>query len=233
MRKRILGGIGLALLIQMVATAQEAPMKPLRPDQVAFRALYKELVETNTTLSAGSCTLAAERLAADMHMPDDDALSVYGALLLRGATAAANAGDRSDAVQMLDEADDAARRLNRPGNARWTAFGPTYVAQHRVHVAMVLGDAGTAIDVASRIDVDAIPIAERKAGLFIDKAHAYAQWGRHEQAYQALRAAEQVAPEEMRTRVGVHNLVGELASRVPRGLRTRLYEFADSIGAMV
>lgn len=66
MRKRILGGIGLALLIQMVATAQEAPMKPLRPDQVAFREIYKELVETNTTLSVGSCTLAAERLAAHL-----------------------------------------------------------------------------------------------------------------------------------------------------------------------
>lgn len=35
-----------------------------RPDQEAFRALYKELVETNTTLSGGSCTLAAERMAA-------------------------------------------------------------------------------------------------------------------------------------------------------------------------
>ena len=66
MRKRILGGIGLALAIQMVATAQEAPMPALRPDQVAFRALYKELVETNTTLSAGSCTLAAERLVAHL-----------------------------------------------------------------------------------------------------------------------------------------------------------------------
>ncbi len=30
----------------------------------AFRDLYKELVETNTTLSVGSCTLAAERMAA-------------------------------------------------------------------------------------------------------------------------------------------------------------------------
>jgi acetylornithine deacetylase/succinyl-diaminopimelate desuccinylase-like protein len=36
----------------------------IRPDQAAFRDLYKELVETNTTLSAGSCTLAAERMAA-------------------------------------------------------------------------------------------------------------------------------------------------------------------------
>jgi len=32
--------------------------------EAQFRALYKELIETNTTLSAGSCTLAAERMAA-------------------------------------------------------------------------------------------------------------------------------------------------------------------------
>src|SRR5471032_698470 len=34
--------------------------------EAQFRALYKELVETNTTLSVGSCTLAAERIAARM-----------------------------------------------------------------------------------------------------------------------------------------------------------------------
>jgi acetylornithine deacetylase/succinyl-diaminopimelate desuccinylase-like protein len=38
----------------------------LTPDQAGFRALYKELVETNTTLSSGSCTLAAERMAAHL-----------------------------------------------------------------------------------------------------------------------------------------------------------------------
>src|ERR1700720_4312137 len=65
MHKQIFGAIGL-MTMQWGAFAQEAPMTPLRPDQVAFRALYKELVETNTTLSAGSCTLAAERLAAHL-----------------------------------------------------------------------------------------------------------------------------------------------------------------------
>jgi acetylornithine deacetylase/succinyl-diaminopimelate desuccinylase-like protein len=42
---------------------------------VAFRALYKELVETNTTLSAGSCTVAAERMAAHLRaagIPEGD-----------------------------------------------------------------------------------------------------------------------------------------------------------------
>ena len=35
----------------------------LTPDQSAFRALYKELVEINTTLSVGSCTQAANAMA--------------------------------------------------------------------------------------------------------------------------------------------------------------------------
>jgi len=66
MHKRIICAIGLVMAVQSAAIAQEAPMTPLRPDQVAFLSLYKELVETNTTLSAGSCTLAAERLAAHL-----------------------------------------------------------------------------------------------------------------------------------------------------------------------
>ena len=49
----------MAALGMLPAGAQD-----LRPDQLAFRGLYKELVETNTSLSAGSCTLAAERMAA-------------------------------------------------------------------------------------------------------------------------------------------------------------------------
>ena len=47
--------------ITITASAQE-----LRPDQAAFRSLYKELVEINTTLSVGSCTDAAAMLGARM-----------------------------------------------------------------------------------------------------------------------------------------------------------------------
>jgi hypothetical protein len=56
----------LGLITSAGAVAQEPPMGPLRPDQAAFRALYQELVETNTTLSAGSCTTAAERIAVHL-----------------------------------------------------------------------------------------------------------------------------------------------------------------------
>src|SRR6187402_3371297 len=50
-------------------------MAQTRPDQQKFRALYKELVETNTTLSSGSCTLAAQKMAAHLKQagyPDAD-----------------------------------------------------------------------------------------------------------------------------------------------------------------
>ena len=43
-----------------VTTASTDP----RAGEAEFRALYKELIETNTTLSVGSCTLASERMKA-------------------------------------------------------------------------------------------------------------------------------------------------------------------------
>jgi len=53
----------LALSLCGAASAQVAtPPATVRPDQLAFKALYKELVEINTTLSVGGCTAAAEAM---------------------------------------------------------------------------------------------------------------------------------------------------------------------------
>jgi acetylornithine deacetylase/succinyl-diaminopimelate desuccinylase-like protein len=56
-------------------SAFAAPPQDSQAGEQRFRGLYKELVETNTTLSAGSCTLAAERVAARLKaagFPDGD-----------------------------------------------------------------------------------------------------------------------------------------------------------------
>ena len=53
-----------ALLLVAAIMATPVAGQTLRPDQRAFFDLYKELVETNTTLSTGSCTLAAQQIAA-------------------------------------------------------------------------------------------------------------------------------------------------------------------------
>jgi acetylornithine deacetylase/succinyl-diaminopimelate desuccinylase-like protein len=55
--------------------ATGAPAKDTPAGEQRFRELYKELVETNTSLSAGSCTLAADRMAARLKavgFPDSD-----------------------------------------------------------------------------------------------------------------------------------------------------------------
>lgn len=56
---RLLTGLlGAAALFSSTASFAQ------QPGEAAFRATYKELIETNTALSAGSCTLAVERMAA-------------------------------------------------------------------------------------------------------------------------------------------------------------------------
>ncbi|QAY78288.1 M20/M25/M40 family metallo-hydrolase [Sphingosinicella sp. BN140058] len=82
--------LAASLLASTAATGSAA--QPLAADgEAAFRATYKELVETDTTLSAGSCTLAAERMAArlkaagfadqDLHLVVEPSQSKEGSLV--------------------------------------------------------------------------------------------------------------------------------------------------------
>jgi acetylornithine deacetylase/succinyl-diaminopimelate desuccinylase-like protein len=69
-----------AASLLLAGSAQAQPAKP-DPTREAFRGLYKELVETNTTASVGSCTLAAQKMAARLKaagFPDSD-LTVFTA----------------------------------------------------------------------------------------------------------------------------------------------------------
>jgi len=70
--RRGLAATVMAAALPGLAGAQ-APS--VRPDQAAFRETYKELVEINTTLSAGDCTAAAKKMSARLSaagFPDSD-----------------------------------------------------------------------------------------------------------------------------------------------------------------
>ena len=54
----------LGWVMAALAAIPTAGAAQQRPDQQAFFRLYKELVETNTTLSSGSCTQAAQQIGA-------------------------------------------------------------------------------------------------------------------------------------------------------------------------
>lgn len=82
-RRALLTGAALLLTAApAVARATEAGEAALRPDQRAFRAIFRELVETDTSEPAGDCTLAARKMLArlraagfgpgqaDLYVPD-------------------------------------------------------------------------------------------------------------------------------------------------------------------
>jgi len=84
--------------------------------------------------------------------------------------------------------------------------------------------------VARRIDPSTVTVTERKASLLIDTSRAFLQWGRHEKAYLAIRAAAQTAPEEVTGRPSVHRLIRELVSTAPPTIRRSADQFAAQIG---
>ena len=64
-----------ALALTLALSAATFAAAAADPTEARFRDLYKELVETNTTFSAGSCTLAADRMLARLKAagyPDED-----------------------------------------------------------------------------------------------------------------------------------------------------------------
>ena len=172
----------------------------------------------------------AARLDHEIGAHTPESLSVYGSLLLRGAIAAAQHDQRGTAHELLTEAEQTGQRLGEDRNLRWTAFGPTNATLHRVNVAVTLGDAGTAVDIARSVDLTSITVPERKASLLIDTARAFLQWGKPDKAYTALRAADETAHEEVAGRPSVHRVIRQLVTTAPPTLRRDAAQFAAQIG---
>ncbi|MGH3908249.1 MAG: helix-turn-helix domain-containing protein [Pseudonocardiaceae bacterium] len=153
---------------------------------------------TDTALRLGDGTGTAAR----------DLLGAYGALLCTASYTAAQNGNRSQALELIGEAEDAARRLDGPITSHST-FNSTNVAVYQIGVRTALGDSGTALDYARRIEIRSLPTPERQARLCLDTARAWHRFGDLRKCYQALRAAEHLAPEELR-RPSVRSLVAGL-----------------------
>jgi acetylornithine deacetylase/succinyl-diaminopimelate desuccinylase-like protein len=69
-------GLGLALFALCAGVPAQTP---LRPDQTEFRALYQELVETDTSATTGSCTALTAKIAAHLRQAGytDDQITLF------------------------------------------------------------------------------------------------------------------------------------------------------------
>lgn len=78
---KVLIALAAAVLVACPVAAQvpTGTMGELRPDQKQFFALYKELVETDTTVANGNCTQAAEQIAARLKAAGfaDDQITLF------------------------------------------------------------------------------------------------------------------------------------------------------------
>jgi uncharacterized protein YunC (DUF1805 family) len=73
-------------------------------------------------------------------------------------------------------------------------------------------------------------VTERKASFLIDTARAFLQCGKHEKAYLALRAAEQMAHEEIAGRPSAHRLINDLITTAPPSVQRHAEAFGRQLG---
>ena len=154
-------------------------------------------------------------------------LSVYGGLLLRGATAAARGDRASAATELLTEATAVAGRTGVDRTDYEVVFGPSNVVMQSADVAVVTEDYAAAAEVARRMPRNSmLPLASRSRHL-ADVAHAELRLGRNQAAESALLTMEQSAPEWTAHHQLPRMLVGELLTR--RRPSSRLRELAQRL----
>jgi transcriptional regulator with XRE-family HTH domain len=156
-------------------------------------------------------------VAADKEVAPE-ALSLYGAMHLVQSVISGHESDRTRARSHLADAKRVAQQLGADRNDLDTEFGPTNVQLHTVAVAVDLGDAGEALDVAQGIDASGLS-PERRARLLVDVARAHAQRRHAGEAVAALLDAERLAPEQVRShhlaRATVADLLDQFGRRPP------------------
>jgi transcriptional regulator with XRE-family HTH domain len=159
------------------------------------------------------------------HLGDDrTAHEVYGMLQLSAALACQVQADHAAAARHVEEAERTAARIGEqpessPGDG-WQSFGAANVGVWRAMLAVEAADPETAVDAASRVDVEALPSKTRRAALFIEKARAFAMLGKPREAVRELRQAEKHAPVKVYKNPLVRDLVADLHDRaVNRDLR--------------
>jgi transcriptional regulator with XRE-family HTH domain len=180
---------------------------------------YVESHRLATATAAGVAPSGASPVAA---------WSVYGSLLLTGATAYGRAGDRPAARVLLDEAREAAAQTGNRNDYE-SAFGPDMLLMQTVDVELVTENYVDALTAATGMRPDvALPVAARARHLS-DVAMAHTRLGHVRPAFEALKAMSVLAPSWMRHQSMPTEIVRELQERsCPPELR----EMARGLGIL-
>jgi tetratricopeptide (TPR) repeat protein len=189
--------------------AAEWAGNPLLVAAGAFRLVFVFLAARHYDQAEETARTAADALRSLADQGDPQAMSLWGALTLQRAVTASRVNDPDAAYQHLEQASRVAARLGEGRNDYNTEFGPANVALHEIAVAVELGDAGRALRTAGTVDTTGLS-PERRARMLIDVARAHAQRRQVHEAVAALRQAEDITPEQVRTHDLVHQVVSDV-----------------------
>jgi transcriptional regulator with XRE-family HTH domain len=189
--------------------AAESADDPMLVAAGAFRLVFVFLTARHYDQAEETARTAADALQPLADQGDQQAMPLWGALTLQRAVTASRVNDPDSAYRHLEQAGQAAARLGEGRNDYNTEFGPANVALYEIAVAVEVGDAGRALRTAASVDTTGLS-AERQARMLIDVARAHAQRRQIGEAVAALRQAEDITPEQVRTHDMVRQLVSDL-----------------------
>jgi tetratricopeptide (TPR) repeat protein len=153
---------------------------------------------------------------AEPHIGDDlFAHQAYGMLRLSAALACAVQNNHRGAAEQATEAAALASRDGEHPEA-WELFGPANVGVWRTSLAVEAGEAEAALTYADQVEPQNLASHNRRAGLRLEKARAYAMLGKDADAVQEVRQAERISPAQTRNNPLIRELVRDMLSRARR-----------------
>lgn len=217
------------LALREALALASAGSDPLRAGALRCSLSWLLLTQGRFTESHKLATATAASIAptGESSLP---AWSLYGSLLLTGATAAGRAGERPVAAVLLDEATEAAGRTGARNDYE-TAFGPDQVLMQTVDVEIVTENYDAAITTAQRMPAEAaLPVAAR-ARHMSDIALAHTRLGHDGAALDTLDEMVRLAPSWSRFQASPKQIYRELRERAAN--TPRLLALAGQLGVQL
>lgn len=149
------------------------------------------------TIAVAEAALRDLEPHASGRRPDDEAVSLRGALHLRCSIAyARGAGTKEDAWARIDAALEDADRLGPEWYdlERHTVFGRGTVAVHAAEAGVEVDQPDTGLKRVPQVNISDVPSKERRTHFRIDEARALHRMGRSPSAVVKLREAAVAAP---------------------------------------
>jgi transcriptional regulator with XRE-family HTH domain len=229
-----LGEIELAVASVALASrmAQETGIPAL--EAITTRRTSLVLLRTGDEAHAlDLCMAGAQEIETIPRSPSADEIAVHGSLLETAAFTAARSTDASSAWSILGEAERDAARYGLDRTHQRTAFSLGNVRLHGIAVALELGDFRGAARRAEELDPSRLPVACRQAAYWIDLARAHASMRNADDAVHALLNAERIAPEQVRYRIAVREMVREFLQHKRKSISPELDSLAKRVGVSV